>query len=68
MSVEIYDVTKAFKIGTEEVKVLEHISLSVKEKEFLCLLGPSGCGKSTLLKLIAGIYRPDDGYILFNGQ
>jgi nitrate ABC transporter ATP-binding subunit len=68
MSVEIHNVTKSFKVGTEEVIALDRISLSIKEKEFLCLLGPSGCGKSTLLKLIAGIDQPDDGEILFDGQ
>ena len=49
-------------------KVLEDLSFSVKDGEFLSVLGPSGCGKTTLLRVIAGLHRPDAGRILKRGQ
>ncbi|MGB2959983.1 MAG: ABC transporter ATP-binding protein, partial [Bacteroidota bacterium] len=48
--------------------VLNNISISVPEGEFLALMGPSGSGKTTLLNLIAGIDRPDTGNIVINGM
>ncbi|MDN2481663.1 putative 2-aminoethylphosphonate ABC transporter ATP-binding protein [Vibrio agarivorans] len=43
---------------------LKHISLDIKEGEFICFLGPSGCGKTTLLRAIAGLELPSEGQIL----
>ena len=47
--------------------VLNDVSISVKQGEFLTLLGPSGCGKTTLLRMLAGFGSPDSGQILING-
>lgn len=49
-------------------KVLEDVSLEVKEGEVVSLLGPSGCGKTTTLKIIAGLLKPDEGDILIEGK
>ncbi|STX38866.1 spermidine/putrescine ABC transporter ATP-binding protein PotA [Legionella feeleii] len=49
-------------------KILNNISLSVYNGEFLTLLGPSGCGKTTLLRLISGFEQPTAGAIYINGQ
>ena len=49
-----------------EVKVIDGISLSVEEGEFITLLGPSGCGKTTTLKIIAGFAQPEEGEIYFD--
>ena len=46
---------------------LSNISLTIPDGQFLVLLGPSGCGKSTLLRLIAGLDRPDQGAIIWDG-
>ena len=45
----------------ERLNVLEKVSLSVEEKDFLAIIGPNGGGKSTLLKLMLGIYTPKSG-------
>jgi sulfonate transport system ATP-binding protein len=47
--------------------VLRDTDLSVAAGEFIVVVGRSGCGKSTLLRLIAGLERPDDGAVLFQG-
>ena len=62
MKLEINDLCAGYDTGT----VLEHLSLSVEEGEFLSLLGPSGCGKTTLMKAIAGLL-PVEGRILLDG-
>ena len=47
--------------------VLDHINLTIKDKEFLTLLGPSGCGKTTTLRIIGGFLTPTSGDVLFDG-
>ncbi len=54
--------------GRGATKVLDDISFSVSEHEFVCVLGPSGCGKSTLLRIIAGLDTPSEGKALFRGR
>lgn len=61
-SIEIKNLTKAY--GSS--KVLDNISFSIKENEFIVFLGPSGCGKSTLLRMIAGLESLSDGEIWMN--
>jgi sulfonate transport system ATP-binding protein len=64
----IQEVSKRFQSRGGEVHALDHVSLEVRDSEFVCLVGPSGCGKSTLLNLIAGLDRPDTGCILADGN
>jgi putative ABC transport system ATP-binding protein len=66
--VEARDLTKTFRRGTEEIKVLQGVDVQVAPGEFLALMGPSGSGKTTLLNLIAGIDVPTEGRILVDGQ
>ncbi len=65
--VEIKDLCKSYRRGSQRVPVLENITLEVPEGEFLALMGPSGSGKSTLLNLIAGIDQPDSGLLRVGG-
>jgi putative ABC transport system ATP-binding protein len=67
MMIDIQKVSKAYHRDSIEIPVLNDISISVPEGEFLALMGPSGSGKTTLLNLIAGIDRPDTGAIVVNG-
>src|SRR3990167_2278613 len=62
--IEIRQLFKAYG----PVSVLNNISLSVTDGEFLTLLGPSGCGKTTLLRLISGFEPPSSGEIFINGR
>ena len=50
------------------VVALHDISFSIAPGEFVTLLGPSGCGKTTTLRAIAGLERPDSGWIFIEGQ
>jgi ABC-type Fe3+/spermidine/putrescine transport system ATPase subunit len=62
--VSFTNVTKRFG----SVEALERVSFDVSDGEYLCILGPTGSGKTTLLKLMAGLLRPDEGTIYFDGK
>ena len=68
VKLSIDDVSKTFRQGVVETHALDHVSLSVDEGEFVCLLGQSGCGKSTLLAMIAGLEFPDQGSVMSDGK
>jgi putative ABC transport system ATP-binding protein len=65
--VDVRGVRKIYKRDSQEVTVLDGISLEVPEGEFVALMGPSGSGKTTLLNLIAGIDRPTSGEVVVAG-
>lgn len=56
-----------FKHQTASQKAINDISFSVKRGETIAFVGPSGSGKTTLMKLLVGLYRPQEGSILYNG-
>lgn len=61
---ELRNITKRFGAVTAN----DGIDLTVKRGEILALLGENGAGKSTLMNILAGIYTPDEGEIIFNGE
>jgi len=50
------------------LSVITGLDLEVKEGEIVSVIGPNGAGKTTLFNLVTGVYRPDDGDILFEGE
>ena len=67
MRLDVRNVSKAFQSNGKMQSVLENISLTVHEGQFVTLLGPSGCGKTTLLTIIAGFQSPSEGEVQLNG-
>lgn len=51
-----------------EVKAVDHVSLTVHDRQFLTLLGPSGCGKTTILRMVAGLETPTEGHVYIDGK
>lgn len=67
--ISIKDLNVTYWLGhKQEVRALEHISLSIYPGEFIIFFGPSGCGKSTLLYSIAGLETHARGEILVEGK
>lgn len=54
--------------NTKEIGILNDVSLTLEDNQFVVITGPNGGGKSTLAKIIAGIEKPTSGQILFDGQ
>src|SRR5678815_4570293 len=61
--IEVRSVSKTFHTRGGPVPVLDDLTFSVAEGEFVAVVGPSGCGKSTLLSVLAGFERPDSGEV-----
>src|SRR5476651_2091754 len=66
--VRIESLVKQYTRDTQTLTVLDKVSLTVDEGDFVALMGPSGSGKTTLLNLIAGIDRPTSGTIFVGDQ
>ncbi len=62
--IELNNICKSF----DDELILDHISLSIKDGEFVTLLGPSGCGKTTTLRIIGGFTESDSGDVVFDGK
>jgi len=60
--------SKRFVVRGGELEALRPTDLAVRSREFVALVGPSGCGKSTILNLAAGLLRPTDGAVYYDGQ
>ena len=68
--IEIKDVSKSFPQNdqSDDLSILNNLSLNIADKQFISLVGPSGCGKSTLLRIIAGLLNPDTGEVVVDGK
>jgi NitT/TauT family transport system ATP-binding protein len=67
-TVSLRGVSKKFTTGFQHHVALHDVNLTVREREFVCLVGASGCGKSTLLNLVAGLDKPTSGLIDTGGR
>ena len=68
MIIELKNIYKNYQSGEMEVPVLQNVSFSVSEGEFVSIMGPSGSGKSTLMNIIGCLDRPTSGSYLFEGE
>ena len=69
LSLELANVNHVYRSNTEEHRfTLEDITLKFEPGEIVFIVGGNGSGKSTLVKLITGLYSPDRGKVLFNGE
>ncbi|MCH5254529.1 MAG: ABC transporter ATP-binding protein [Lachnospiraceae bacterium] len=66
--VEIRDICKIYNPGENEVKALDHVSLTIHENEFVAIIGQSGSGKSTLMNMLGCLDVPTNGSYFLHGQ
>jgi putative ABC transport system ATP-binding protein len=66
--IKLTEIHRNFKVGTEIVRALRGIDLSINKNEFVALMGPSGSGKSTLMNLLGCLDTPTSGQYFLNGQ
>src|SRR5687768_3960353 len=62
------NLTKTVRSGTEDLTILDDVSIEIPDGQFVSLTGASGSGKSTLLGLMAGLDSPSAGTILIDGD
>ncbi len=61
-------VERRYLMGSEEVRAVRGVSLTIDAGDYVAIVGPSGCGKSTLLNLLGAIDRPDRGHLYLDGR
>jgi len=66
--VQVTDLHKVFRRGSERIDVLHGTNLTIPEGDFVGLMGPSGSGKTTLLNLIGGLDKPTRGSVVVAGE
>jgi NitT/TauT family transport system ATP-binding protein len=65
---ELKGVSMEFVHGKGRLRVLESVSVTIEQGQFVAIVGPSGCGKSTLLRIINGLIPPTGGQVLYEGR
>ncbi|MDR0405110.1 MAG: amino acid ABC transporter ATP-binding protein [Oscillospiraceae bacterium] len=62
------NLVKEFKTGDKKIRVVDGVSICVKQGERVAIVGPSGSGKSTFLRCLNGLERPTSGSVIFKGE
>lgn len=65
--VELRNVSKVYRLGDEEIRALDDVTLDIDEGEFISIIGPSGSGKSTLMHILGCLDSPSHGTIKLDG-
>ena len=65
--VELRNVSKIYRLGDEEIRALDDVSLDIEAGEFISIIGPSGSGKSTLMHILGCLDSPTNGTIQLDG-
>ena len=66
--VEVRDICKVYNPGENEVRALDHVSLSIEKGEFVAIIGQSGSGKSTFMNMLGCLDIPTSGEYYLNGK
>lgn len=66
--IKLIDISRHYKVGSETVRALNNITLSIQRNEYVALMGPSGSGKSTLMNLLGCLDTPTSGSYFLNGS
>ena len=66
--INIKEIKRDFKLGSEVLHVLKGINLNIEKGEYVALMGPSGSGKSTLMNLLGCLDTPTSGTYILNGK
>lgn len=65
--IRLEDICRIYRVGSQEVRALDGVSLSVYKNEYVAIMGPSGSGKSTLMNILGCLDSPDSGRYILNG-
>ncbi len=65
--IRLEDICRIYRVGSQEVRALDGVSLSVYKNEYVAIMGPSGSGKSTLMNILGCLDSPDSGRYVLNG-
>src|SRR3954465_3799609 len=66
--IDIEGVTKLYKMGSEIIRALRGVNLTIRRNEYLAIMGPSGSGKSTLMNMLGCLDTPTAGHYQFSGK
>jgi NitT/TauT family transport system ATP-binding protein len=66
--IELQGIGKTFGRGLGQLHAVTNVNLNIETRSIVAFIGPSGCGKSTLLNMVAGLYHPSSGRVVYEGK